>query len=200
MRRQVLVSVFAVGASLAAWSGTASAHDYGYGCCGDYGYHTYYPRRGSTAPQTNDRYNNSHRDSYYAPGAPVYGYYACCEIPTATCGGRAAIIAPTISPTTIATAIIIAPTMATGDGTGTITTIEISPLRVPSEAADGLMRRDAWNTKRPIFLFQRRVAFPRNPLRRLAICTVANKQASVVIMPLPTDNAWGGRYGRDKVG
>ena len=79
MRRQVLVSVFAVGASLAAWSGTASAHDYGYsGCCGDYGYHGYHARRGSTAPQTHDRYNNDHRDSAYAPRAPVYGY-SCCR-------------------------------------------------------------------------------------------------------------------------
>ncbi len=80
MRRQVLVSVFAVGASLAAWCGTASAHDYGYNdCCGHTGYYDYHVRRGSTAPQTHDRYNNSHRDSYYAPGAPVYGYYACCD-------------------------------------------------------------------------------------------------------------------------
>jgi hypothetical protein len=68
----------AVGASLAAWCGTASAYDYGYGCCGDYGYHGYYRRHGSTAPQTNDRYNNDHRDSAYAPPAPVYGY-SCCE-------------------------------------------------------------------------------------------------------------------------
>lgn len=80
MRRQVLVSVFAVGASLAAWCGTASAHDYGYNeCCGDYGYYDYYRRHGGTAPQTNDRYNNSHRDSEYAPPPPVYRYYSCCD-------------------------------------------------------------------------------------------------------------------------
>jgi hypothetical protein len=80
MRRQVLVSVFAVGASLAAWSGTASAHDYGYGygCCEDYAYYGHYRRHGSTAPQTNDRYNNDHRDSAYAPAAPAYRYNTCC--------------------------------------------------------------------------------------------------------------------------
>jgi len=79
MRRPVLVSVLAVGASLAAWCGTASAHDYGYGCCGDNGHYGYYRRHGATAPQTHDRYNNDHRDSAYAPPAPVYGYYSCCE-------------------------------------------------------------------------------------------------------------------------
>ena len=93
MRRQVLVSVFAVGASLAAWSGTASAGDYGYndygynGCCRDYGYYGYYHRPGSTAPHTHDRYNNSHIDSEYAPPPPryrryyrhVYRHHACCD-------------------------------------------------------------------------------------------------------------------------